>query len=182
MNYDFFRLIRRLHIISYRSTEHPPSLLLPGLLTSFKKRTYAAYKHTRDPAIWTTREELLHYELALELEAKIDELLETKPETFGAVPPRKFRTPVTPGAERATRSPVTTRRSNSVAQEMATGVNNIVPEAEAEVTPQIQKARKMKEIFATIYSKWKELVCLKQEQGIIPRTPGLERFQPGGAC
>lgn len=83
VNFDFYRLVRRLHIICFRSTEHPTSVLLPALLTGFKKRTYPEYKYCRDSAIWGSREELIKYEEALELEAWIDEVMETGGEGTG---------------------------------------------------------------------------------------------------
>jgi Fanconi-associated nuclease 1 len=66
------------HIIYFRCTEHPAKLMVPALLTRFKKRTYPDYAFNRDPEIWTSRHHLLDYEKALELEALVDETLEAE--------------------------------------------------------------------------------------------------------
>ncbi|KAK7455129.1 hypothetical protein VKT23_011000 [Stygiomarasmius scandens] len=79
VNTEFLHLIRRLQVIYYRSTQHLPSLLLPSLLTHFKKRTYPPYSYARS-RIWFNREEFLKYENALDIMEVVDKLLSDKTE------------------------------------------------------------------------------------------------------
>jgi hypothetical protein len=75
----FRSLIHRLNLVYYRSTITPStgiakSLMLPEILTSSSKRTYPDVMATRS-RVWPSREALLEYESALEMEAMVDEAL-----------------------------------------------------------------------------------------------------------
>ena len=187
VNVDFYLLVVRLNIIFERNTEHPKSLLLPSLLTSFKKRTYHQYKHRRSANIWATREELLEYVEALRLEAYLEHELEPpgRLATMTPVPgsnkskfvtpdPRNRTTPLrTPNSLRLTESPLCKK-----GKEKDVGEGD--EEAVEEVPIGVQKALNVKKIFdEKVFPRWKELVALKNESGFIERTPGLERFEPG---
>ncbi|TFK36369.1 VRR-NUC domain-containing protein [Crucibulum laeve] len=193
VNYNFYRLVRRLHIINFRSTEHPTSLLLPALLTRFNKRVYPEYSHARNGAIWATREDLLKYEQALALEARIDELLEaidadTRAKAKTPTPSKRdrFITLVPPAAGGSSATPLKTPVSASTARRTTTsgGVTHKMEVDEGEIyevsdTPTIQKAKILKEIYEKwIKTLWEGAVMAKQEQS-MERTPALERFEPG---
>lgn len=75
----FRELIWRVNLVYYRSSIMPQSgkaksLMLPEILKSSSKRCYPDVKTERS-VIWPTREALLEYERALELEAIVDEAL-----------------------------------------------------------------------------------------------------------
>lgn len=57
------------------STNHNSSLLLPALLTAFRKRRHAETHYVRTTGVFPSRQALLDYEEALALEARIDEAL-----------------------------------------------------------------------------------------------------------
>lgn len=61
----------------YREREYPASLMLPALLTVFKKRNYPPYEHTRDGNIWTSRDDIPEYEKALEAENVLEQIMDT---------------------------------------------------------------------------------------------------------
>ena len=69
-------LFRRANLVYFRHTQHSPELLTPAILARAKKRSYANYLYQRTANIWATRDDLLAYEQALELEAEVDALLE----------------------------------------------------------------------------------------------------------
>jgi len=69
------RLHKRLmNILSY-STTYDPSLFLPALLSSFKKRNHVAADYSRTVDIFPNRDALLEYHNALTLEANLEEAL-----------------------------------------------------------------------------------------------------------
>jgi hypothetical protein len=84
----FRRLIWRVNLVFYRSTITPSSgvaksLMLPEILTSAQKRNYPEIKSRRS-TIWPSRDALLEYERALELEAIVDESLGEQNHSSGA--------------------------------------------------------------------------------------------------
>ncbi|TFK63345.1 hypothetical protein BDN72DRAFT_847701 [Pluteus cervinus] len=171
VNPDYHKLIRRLHIIYYRCTDFPTFLLLPSLLTQFKKRNYPAYTHKRDGTIWQTRAEYMEYEAALELEAEIEkrdqELAKVGRNTPG---PRQLMTPVTPGPRQRTSTPHSASKNGSVC-------DTEVPE---DTNAHILRAKAIKcSLDGGVYEKWLALVDIQREEGIRQRTPGLERFECG---
>ncbi|KDR73715.1 hypothetical protein GALMADRAFT_251523 [Galerina marginata CBS 339.88] len=196
VNFDFFRLVRRLHIICYRETEHPTALLLPALLTVFKKRDYTRYEYVRSDSIWSSREELLDYEAALELEKLLDELIEgsdDKQERTGTkTPARQFVTPMTSGTSRLYTTPLRTPASASnirssqtpgVKKEEELFVQDLGEEDEFEgsVIVEIKKEEQIKKhLEEWILPRWQELVARQHARGEITiRPPGLERFDSG---
>lgn len=75
----FRSLIHRLNLVYYRSTITPStgvakSLMLPNILTRSGRRSYPDVVATRSK-VWATRDALLDYEAALEMEAMVDEAL-----------------------------------------------------------------------------------------------------------
>ncbi|GLB34607.1 putative VRR_NUC [Lyophyllum shimeji] len=201
VNFDLYCLIARINVIYDRCTEYPKSLLVPSLLTSFKKRTYPQYNYTRDSTIWETREEFLDYFEALKLEAAIETELEPsppgRPRTKTPTPfhgtRNKFVTPAPPTPGRSLSTPLRTPMSTASAKlftespavpkkeedlPFAVGIRD--GEGAAEEPIKIQAARRVKKLFdEAMLPKWRELVVYKQERDIRERTPGLERFEPG---
>ncbi|RDB22242.1 Fanconi-associated nuclease 1 [Hypsizygus marmoreus] len=197
VNTDLYWLTVRLNVIYDRCTEYPKSLLLPSLLTSFKKRTYPEYKYARDRWIWANRRELLDYVEALRLEAAIEEELEPpKAPRLGTKTPvpgnnkNHFVTPdfPTPGgrtmetsmsgssAMRCTKSPLCKEEEGGAGEpgELVMDVQ------EEEVPVKVQSARRVKQVFdEQVFPRWTEFVAVKHEQGMRERAPGLERFEPG---
>ncbi|KAM5532088.1 hypothetical protein V8D89_014252 [Ganoderma adspersum] len=179
LNPDVVALFRRINLVYFRSTQYTEDLLTPAVLARAKKRQYAAYTSTRTADIWPTREDLLAYEEALEIEAKVDALLDggsagpnggsgrsTVSRTPAPVPESRFRTPVTPRR--------TTRASSAATSDSPVVVKM---ELEGEETERVRNARKVKELMETVYPKWIDLVQAKGEEN--PRRKGLERFDCG---
>ncbi|KAF9014179.1 VRR-NUC domain-containing protein [Cyathus striatus] len=197
VNYNFYRLIRRMHIICFRATEHPTALLLPALLTSFKKRKYASYNHSRDGGIWSTREDLLLYEQALALEAKIEEFMELVDEsakgggsTTKASRLTNFQTPMTPTPGKRLATPLRTPNSvrstryadtpGSMKEEPIESWQYPIeePEVSSTKTPKEQKAEITKYLYLNyIRDRWQSSIAVKKE--LKERSPALERFEPG---
>lgn len=181
LNPDVVALFRRINLVYFRSTQYAEDLLTPALLARAKKREYAAYACTRTSDIWPTREDLLAYEEALEIEAKVDALLDggtaglsgggsgrsTASRTPAPTVDYRFRTPVTPGR---------TTRASSTATSESPIVVKTEPKGEEE-TERVRNARKVKELMETVYPKWIDLVQAKGEEN--PRRKGLERFDCG---
>ncbi|RXW24676.1 hypothetical protein EST38_g1186 [Candolleomyces aberdarensis] len=200
VNYDFFKLIRRVHIIAFRSTELPPKLMIPALLTHFKKRAYPDYRCQRDPDIWPSRHHLLDYEKALELEALVDEILEAELPLKGresTVDPKNR--PVAPALSTAPRTPLTTPSrtpSGNIKAEIPDppkfheitkeeNDEDFIPDEDEDVvidpveeTIQKQRARKIVQFLDEwILNRWEFHLDLKPENS--DRPPSLQRFEPG---
>ena len=194
VNHAFYRLSRRLHVIAFRCTEHPKSLMLEALLTIFKKRKYADYEHARDRDIWPSRIELLDYEEALELEMHLDELLDSKPdeatiakERGGSIVSAKARAAsATPGPSskpplRSTKSaPVrSTRVVESPKEEKWFNPEEDDVMEDVPDTFQVAKAKKIVQYLDDwILERWKLHLDFKTETNST-RTPSLQRFEPG---
>jgi fanconi-associated nuclease 1 len=141
------------------------------VLSRAKKRFYAAYSYRRTKDIWKTRKDLLAYEAALEVEAKIGEYLDSsgsgRDKTKTPIP-TKFRTPaLTPGVSSSTQMPMTpdtikTPKSTGVqdkenrAKDDEMGSGEDVPKVES---ARILDARHAKTIFLDIYDPWKKLIA-----------------------
>ncbi|KAJ7686535.1 VRR-NUC domain-containing protein [Mycena rosella] len=197
LNPHIHTLIVRLHIIWFRrqvhssslstlhqptvlySTELPDALFQHALLAGFNKRTFATYVHVRDPEIWRTREDYLAYEMALRVEAAIDEILKPEPKSERAAaktpaPAHRFIAPGTPALD-FLRDIMTPARTPGIpdAEEEALEFDVV------EDTPAQQKARMVKRILDEhALEKWKALVAAESESESV-RKPGLERFEPG---
>ncbi|KAF8237701.1 hypothetical protein L208DRAFT_1388872 [Tricholoma matsutake] len=197
LNPYFYELIERINILDERATQFPKSLLLPALLTCFRKRKYPDYKHTRTSNIWSSREELMHYVAALELEAVFDQA--TEPQNTSRKPgtktpgPHTFVTPATPGPGRNITTPLRTPRSSLTAQYTPASIKKETADKEAaesikgdqesvmsETLAKLDKAKRIKEIFDTlIIPRWTGLVAAKQDGEARVRPTALERFEPG---
>ncbi|KIK55162.1 hypothetical protein GYMLUDRAFT_76710 [Collybiopsis luxurians FD-317 M1] len=126
VNQDLHQLLRKIHIIFYRSTSIPKTLFLDSYLTHFNKREYPPYTWSRS-IIWQTIEDYQLYEEALDLQELIDSILdetfvqpkEFTPEKTSGLKTR-FRTPVTPVRDLATRqstAPPSVRKATPVKEE-----------------------------------------------------------------
>ncbi len=206
VNFDFYRLVRRLHIIYYREIEHPTALLLPSLLTKFKKWNYTSYNTTRSTEIWESRFEYLEYEKALEAEHCILEIIEPPPEKPGRkaskTPSRsrkQFTTPMTPRlagpSTTPLKTPVRTLPSVSLFSQLdspvlinAEGLGNgsvagEEPEDDDEFVPEVKKEERVKECLEKyIFPIWQEHLvarAARELQDLPDRPPGLQRFETG---
>ena len=184
--------MRRISIICYREKEYPASLMLPALLTVFKKRNYPPYEHTRDGNIWTSRDDILEYEKALEAEKALEQIMETPAtDTSGR---RATKTPgfgrdefVTPAPRRAFTIPLTTpgsitdTRNSKMPKEEETDHTYLdEPEAEEQTVTAISKAQKMVICLKDcIFPKWRELLSIREAQATQSRSAALERFETG---
>ena len=183
VNIEFYRLVRRLHIIYFRETEHPTDLLLPALLSTFKKRNFTPVRHKRTAQVWFSRDELLEYERALELDKILDDIGEEKVKSASrratktpALRSESFAAPASPGSWRAS-------STQSVQPKSDWGADTSVFEhIELEEEP-IQQTRelKVKKHFGDwVYPRWQEFVLI-EVGGVRPRPIGLERFDAGGS-
>lgn len=71
-----FNLLQRINLVYFRVTEmESNAILLPLILSRSKKRKYPDYVATRTSEVFKSREYLVAYETALQLEADIDKAL-----------------------------------------------------------------------------------------------------------
>ena len=170
--------------------------MLPALLTVFKKRNYPPYEHARCSNIWTSRDDILEYERALEAEKALEQIMETPADTGGR---RATKTPgygrdefVTPAPRRFLTTPLTTpgsvtdtcRSKISQTKEEETDhtylVNVNEPEAEEQTVTAISKNQKMVNCLKDcIFPKWRELLSIREAQAGQSRSAALERFETG---
>ncbi|KAG2037349.1 hypothetical protein BDR03DRAFT_920111 [Suillus americanus] len=192
---NFHRLVRRANIIYFRLTQSSQSLLLPALLSRFKKRSYASIASTRTKDIWPTRDALLAYEQALEQEEIVDAAFAGNFAAVGAerefktpaADELRFKTPVTPNvAPGALQTPLSTKTVQTpVSNTFATPASNSKGKAQVKIessdSVRVRGARLVKEIFEEVYPYWQALVKMKSEGGLEgkERGYGLERFESG---
>ncbi|KAH8117012.1 VRR-NUC domain-containing protein [Phellopilus nigrolimitatus] len=196
-------LFHRLHIIYFRSTEHPTSLLTPALLRRCRKRYYPLYTYVRTPEIFTSREALVAYEEALRMEAAVDLMLEgnidvelaqehidawangrEKDATLNAPPPHTLRgrasspTDINDGGkENQPDMRMIQARNRSVSVLAKVEVDDEPPEANVKESQTIANARYIVSVFERVYPRWQELV--EQRGELDARPHGLERFDEG---
>ncbi|KIY50727.1 hypothetical protein FISHEDRAFT_56908 [Fistulina hepatica ATCC 64428] len=163
------------------STEYPQpnEIMLPALLTCFRKRSYANFDVDRTTVVWQSREILLEYERALDLHARISELededMRSSPAAAatGLVPPVKRSFTAPPGSPKVSASP------DIQPQQAADGQDDEEEKNES------QRARRARQVRAfaeehRILETWRELLETKRwEDTHIVRTPGFERFETG---
>jgi Fanconi-associated nuclease 1 len=193
VNIDFHRLVRRLHIIYFRETEYPTEVLLPALLSTFKKRNFTPVTHKRTGQVWVSRKEFLEYERALELDKLLDDIGEEQRESVSkraskTPTPRRREsatTPLTPGSGRGFSTPLNTPKSNNNRQtaqpksdwDRDTSIfENIDLDEEIIHTTREQKIKMY--FDDRVYPRWQELVSI-EDGGVRPRPIGLERFDAG---
>lgn len=176
--------------------------MLPALLSIFKKRSYADYKHDRDPDIWPSRVELLDYEEAMELEMLLNEMIDAKPEELpreGTSRMKSGVTPATPGLRQTPRktpmmkTPLKTPMKAAINTPMKTPKGGTPPNEwlgdydhddmdEEELPPDPPQVLKYKRIVhyldEWILHRWRVQVEFKRERNAA-RTPALQRFEPG---
>jgi len=215
---DVVKLFRRVNLVYFRrsvlyplylyyiyfttdaysySTQYTSSLLVPSILSRAKKRSYASYGHMRTSNIWPSREALIAYEKALEVEAEIDALLEGH---VASAPPSHGRSTAsrTPGLyTQRLKIPITARKKQEnvdgdisrsstsptkckVFEESHNGhdvmLDNVLEDPEMD-SPRRQSARLVVEKLEQIYPQWCDMVGLKSEEAA--RVKGLERFECG---
>ncbi|KAG1858038.1 hypothetical protein DFJ58DRAFT_726755 [Suillus subalutaceus] len=182
-------------------TQSSQSLLLPALLSRFKKRSYASIACIRTKDIWPTRDALLAYEQALEQEEIVDAVFAGNFAAVGAerefktpaADELRFKTPVTPTAAPGTPQTLTSTKivqtpvSNTFTTPASNGKGK--PQSRSGVSVKTEKldsvrvrgARLVKEIFEEVYPHWQALVKMKSEGGLEgkERGYGLERFESG---
>ncbi|KAL5511287.1 hypothetical protein ACEPAH_4503 [Sanghuangporus vaninii] len=196
-------LFHRLHIIYFRSTEHPTSLLTPALLRRCRKRYYPLYTYVRTRGIFTSREALIAYEEALRMEAAVDLMLEgnidvelaeqhidawahnrEKDTNTHTLPPHTLRPRAEShddagdsGKENAPwRFPTRPcSRNMSVPTKLEIDDEPIAPPAKVSQT--VTNAKYVVSVFERVYPRWQELVRLRGEEEARPH--GLERFDEG---
>ena len=164
--------------------------MLPALLTIFKKRNYPPYEHTRDHSIWTSREDILEYEKALEAEKALEQIMETPADTGGR---RATKTPgcgrdefMTPVPRRAFTVPLTTpgsvTESETPRPKREEDTNHAYHEPEADqdqAATAISKNQKIVNCLKDcIFPKWRELLSIREAQ-CQSRSAALERFETG---
>lgn len=189
VNIEFYRLVRRLHIIYFRETEYPTDLLLPALLSTFKKRNFTPVKHKRTAQVWVSREELLEYERALELDKILDDIGDEKPESASkrttktpALRSGSFATPASPVSVRTSSTFETPVKPQSVQPKSEWGADTFDfehVELEEESVQQTRELKIKKHFGDWVYPRWQNFV-LVEVGGVRPRPIGLERFDAGG--
>ena len=137
-------------LCSTYSTIYGSPLLLPALLTAFRKRRHADTNYIRTAGVFSSRQALLDYEEALALEARIDEALSGQ--TLAVDQPSIF-----------SRKSQGKGKTKEKTQSLAT-------------SPRVEAAKVTREIWTEVYDRWKVLVSITGEQ---EKPPGLERFDCG---
>ncbi|KAF8912179.1 VRR-NUC domain-containing protein [Gymnopilus junonius] len=199
VNFDVFRLFRRLHIVGYRETEHPSALLLPELLHRFKKRSYTRVEHMRSSCIWSSREDLLAYEKALHLESLLDDVIEGTKDSDKALQARAQSRPrmkeqfVTPGPSGHLTTPLRSPGSISnlhfsstpaVKAKEEQGQQNFHSTGDNIEEPIVEIRKELvvkSHVDNWLYSMCKECVA-RFTQVAKMVAPGLERFADGYVC
>ena len=169
--------------------------MLPALLTVFKKRNYPPYEHTRDSNIWTSREDILEYEKALEAEKALEQIMETPAETgrrratktpgcgrdefVTPVPRRAFTsTPITPDSVTLAFASSPQTKKEEETDHTVLGVDE--PEVEEQMATAFPKNQKMVNCLkACIFPKWRELLSIREAQEVQSKSVALERFETG---
>ncbi|OCH92080.1 hypothetical protein OBBRIDRAFT_886490 [Obba rivulosa] len=193
---DMIRLFRRINLVYFRSTEYTSELLVPSILARSRKRVYPPYKHRRTKGIiWPSRKDLLEYERALELQARVEILdgsssssqphqersaVDQSPGPAG----HRIKTPLTPKRGTSTHSPVTPRYRGKGAAKSEVDTkethadDDLLGEQSASSKRRIANARALVRLFdEAIWPWWQELVAVKGDESARPR--GLERFECG---
>lgn len=127
--------------------------MTPSILSRAGRRTFQPYVYERSPDIWPTRNALLAYEWALELEAQVDALLDNTLTLARARSRSRF-----------------VEAKAAVAKKIGLGEGDVVKESQ-----RLQDAREVLAIFEVAYTEWKAL----GERNYDPRPHGLERFDRG---
>ncbi|KAJ3553515.1 hypothetical protein NM688_g3569 [Phlebia brevispora] len=186
LNEDAINLFRRVNIVYFRSTQYPPSILLNAILVRAKRRAFAHYQHKRTSNIWASRDALIAYEAALQLEAHVDELLDGA-STVNARSRSRSRTAVM-RASLSTSSPTKGEEEDVALSPLKRGKDDDdgfhnVSSADSSMgneSPRERAAREVVGIFRRIYKQWQDLLLdntsdSKQED----RGLCLDRFHCG---
>ncbi|KAK7694026.1 hypothetical protein QCA50_003602 [Cerrena zonata] len=174
LNSEIVKLFQRVNLVYFRHTQHTPTFLTPSILAKARKRTYANYITERTLIIWPTRDALIEYEKALELEAQVDALLDGLTSFRGRSRTAVSKTPVPRTRSRpATESPSKRRSTRSgIAQEDA----EYDPVVES---PRVQAARGVLVVFEEVYPKWERLVAADNDSNNEERWNSIRRFECG---
>lgn len=137
--------------------------------------------------MWRTREDLLDYEEALEMRAKIDEILAGEKSIVGRASQTPanvghgFVTPITPGTSKV-ETPASGRSDRTRGSVKPDDNEDLEVDVQLKESMPIQAARGVVKIFdEKIYHVWKSLVVVKNiklEDGEA-RRPERERLEPG---
>lgn len=163
-------------------------MLTHAILARSKKRNFTAVIYSRSTDIWESRERLVQYEAALELEGQIDEIWGTVNGTTNNARARSrsvaSKTPVPTMRETrsVTKSPDKSRRKQDVDAPVENDRDSLQVEGSVCGEPAFDKprqrdAREVKTIFERAYPMWKELVASSGDEEA--RGKGLERFHHG---
>jgi Fanconi-associated nuclease 1 len=132
-------------------------LLLPALLTAFRKRQYGKVDYIRTASIFRSRQALLDYEEALALESRVDEAFGGNGDSIAQSP-----------AQKAPLKGKDLKGKGKVKAEMAPSKNS----------SRVEGAKAVQEIWTSVYDHWKGLVACKDE---AEKVQGLERFDCGAS-
>ena len=183
VNSEFYRLVRRLHIIYFRETEYPTEFLLPALLSTFKKRNFTPVTHKRTSQVWGSRKDLLEYERALELDKFLDVVGEeglSKRETKTATVRRFYTAPPSGSICTPPKTPGSSTNRQSAQPRLEWDSDRFILE-NIRLDEAIQTTREqvIKMHFDDwVYPGWQELVAIEHD-GVRPRPIGLERYDAG---
>lgn len=141
---------------------------------------YAPYQYTRTADIWPNRDNLLAYEEALELEARVDSIFEgVGGQSRGRSRSGASHTPIPAGRSRGVSIPGRgTRDTVSPAKRKADTLNDegeFVPE-EIVDSPAVHAAREVVVLFEQLFPLWQGLLEVKDESD---RSKALQRFDYG---
>jgi Fanconi-associated nuclease 1 len=144
------------------STQLPDKILTPSLLARVKKRYYPSYEFTRTTDIWKSREDLLQYEKALELEAMLREYLDSS------------RRNADLSGHRVTTSPVD-GKGGKEHEDLGTT---------DDCSPRVRAAQSVKMLFESVYQLWREMIttCASSSEDVDDQARarrGLSRFECG---
>jgi Fanconi-associated nuclease 1 len=188
------------------STQLPDKILTPSLLACVKKRFYPSYTFTRTSDIWKTRDDLLNFEKALELEAKLSEYLDTSGGITGSRRGKSVAKAPTPRMDQQTKVSHAHARTEDIFQTTTSdghdttavtpgpddgkrGENSVSVEEDLVVSPRVRDAMSIKAVFESVYEVWKALLSEnadnvdadKVEQE-ARRRRGLRRYECGTSC
>ncbi|KLO19274.1 hypothetical protein SCHPADRAFT_924671 [Schizopora paradoxa] len=188
VNGEINALFHRLHIIYFRSMEHPTTLLTPALLKWCRKRYYANYTYERTSTIFPSREALLAFEEALRMEAIMECMLEGGADEEDVIEafdkwasssrPDEMEAPVIPTESDDDYDPNDfTMAPDPPPQEPEVEDN---ADSEKKETQAAFNARRVLRVFNRVYPRWQQLCRIrKADKSQETRTNGLSRFDEG---
>ena len=150
--------------------------MTPAILARARKRVYASYTTERSTDIWSSREALIEYEEALELEVRIDSLLDDVSSCRGRSRSVASRTPMPEAPSRSATESPTKRRSTR--GRTANDDDDSTPLRLLGESPRMQAAKNVLSIFQEVFPRWQELVKAEDRYD-EERRNSLRRFECG---